>query len=98
MQVFHTLDYALHNLGLDPQIELKFFCFVFYSLSLYSLRHLTYKWSRMANPLHALQATNMVFLLLLGKLAHFFRSSIMHFESSNKTAVRNHEGALFIAF
>ena len=33
-----------------------------------------------------------------GTLAHFFRSSIMHCEGNNKTAVHNHEGAFFIAF
>ena len=35
---------------------------------------------------------------MVGTLAHFFRSSIMHFEGNNETAVHNHEGAFFIAF
>ena len=37
-------------------------------------------------------------ILMVGTLAHFFRSSIIHFESNNETAVHNHEGAFFIAF
>ena len=37
-------------------------------------------------------------VLMVGTLAHFFRSSIMHFKSNNETAVHNHEGAFFIAF
>ena len=72
--------------------------FFFYLLSLYSPCHLTYRGSGRAIPLHALQTTNMFFLLLLGTLAHFFRSSIMHFESNNETAEHNHEGVFFIAF
>ena len=37
-------------------------------------------------------------VLMVGTHAHFFRSSIMHFEGNNETAVHNHEGAFFIAF
>ena len=37
-------------------------------------------------------------VLMVGTLAHFFRSSIMHFEGNDETAVHNHEGAFFIAF
>ena len=37
-------------------------------------------------------------VLMVGTLAHFFHSSIMHFEGNNKIAVHNHEGAFFIAF
>ena len=61
-----------------------------------SPRHLTYRGLGRAILLHALQTTNMVFRSLVGMFAHFFRSSIMHFESNNETAAHNHEGAIFI--
>ena len=35
---------------------------------------------------------------MVGMLAHYFLSSIMHIEGNNETAVHNHEGAFFIAF
>ena len=62
------------------QVRNFFFFFFFYLLSLYSPRHLTYRGSGRAIPLHALQITNMM-VLMVGTLAHFFRSSIMHLKA-----------------
>ena len=65
-------------------------------LSLYSPRHLTYRGSGRAIP--ACLTNYKYGILMVGTLAHFFRSPIMHFESNKETAVHNHEGAFFIAF
>ena len=58
-----------------PSFMLLFFFFFFFSLSLYSPRHLTYRGSGRAIPLHALQTTNMVFWWLVRLLTSFIHLS-----------------------
>ena len=58
-----------------------FFFFFFFIFTLYSPRHLTYRGSGRAIPLHALQTTVEVFYLLIVSLAHPFHAPSMQFQN-----------------
>ena len=56
-----------------------FLFFIFFIFTLWSPRHLTYRGSGRAIPLHALQTTVKVFCWLIVSLAHPFHAPFMQF-------------------
>ena len=73
--------YCRMLLGSILQNFFFFFFFFFFIFTLYSPRHLTYRGSVRAIPLHALQTTVKVLYWLIVSLAHPFHALFMQFQN-----------------
>ena len=65
----------------SPVVVVASVFFFFFIFTLYSPRHLTYRGSGRAIPLHALQTTVKVFYWLIVSLAHPFHAPFMQFQN-----------------